>query len=199
MMAYATVCICHVTDVQSITQTSGPGATDRGIGCEKCHGPGEHHILAIKAGFRDPAIIDLKTAPSSQVVGLCAQCHSPLGRQTSPDDPSAARFPGTTLTWSRCYLESKDKLDCTTCHDPHRNAATSPAYYEAKCLSCHSGEPQSAGSRRRSTPTSLSDTDGPAVCPVNPTKGCVSCHMPSVKNVVPHSLFTDHFIRVHRD
>ena len=103
---------CHVTDVQSITQTSGPGATDRGIGCEKCHGPGENHILAIKAGFRDPAIIDLKMAPSSQVVGLCAQCHSPLGKQTSPDDPSAARFPGTTLTWSRCYLESKDKLDC---------------------------------------------------------------------------------------
>ena len=191
--------ICHVTDAQAIVQASGPGSTDRGIGCEKCHGPGENHILAIKADFLDLAIIDPKMASGLRVVALCAQCHSPLGRQTSPEDPSAVRFPGTTLTWSRCFLESKDKLDCMTCHDPHRNAATSPAHYEAKCLSCHSGTARSGGSRPRSEPTSVSETTGPATCPVNPTKGCVACHMPSVKNVVPHSSFADHFIRVHRD
>jgi hypothetical protein len=64
--------ICHVTDVQAIVQTSGPGATDRRIGCEKCHGPGENHILAIKAKFPDLAINDPKMASGSRVVGLCA-------------------------------------------------------------------------------------------------------------------------------
>ena len=191
--------ICHVTDAQAIIQESGPGAIDRGIGCEKCHGPGENHILAIKADFREPAIVDPKMVSGSRVVGLCAQCHSPIGRQTSPEDPSAARFPGTTLTWSRCFQESKDKLDCMTCHDPHRNAATSPAQYEAKCLLCHSGAARSGASRRRSEPTNLAEASEPAACPVNPTEGCVACHMPSVKNVVPHSSFTDHFIRVHRN
>jgi formate-dependent nitrite reductase cytochrome c552 subunit len=33
---------------------------------------------------------------------------------------------------------------------------------------------------------------------VNPNRGCIDCHMPAVKDVVPHSTFTDHFIRVHR-
>ena len=37
------------------------------------------------------------------------------------------------------------------------------------------------------------------LCPVNPTAGCIGCHMPAVKDIVPHSTFTDHFIRVHRD
>jgi hypothetical protein len=32
------------------------------------------------------------------------------------------------------------------------------------------------------------------ICPVNPPRGCIGCHMPAVKDVVPHSTFTDHFI-----
>ena len=190
---------CHVTNAQAILQASGPGASDHGIGCEKCHGPGENHLLAIKADFPDLAIIDPRMASGSRVVALCAECHSPRRGTVSQDDPSAVRFQGTTLTWSRCFLESQDKLDCVTCHDPHRNAATSPSHYEAKCLSCHSGAARPSDAQTRSQPTSPSETSRPAACPVNPSKGCIPCHMPSVKNIVPHSSFTDHFIRVHRD
>ena len=87
-----------------------------------------------------------------------------------------------------------------TCHDPHRNAAKSPAHYEKKCLSCHSGTRQpSAISVLDSDWKASSHTPARSVCPVNPQKDCIGCHMPSVKNVVPHSSFTDHFIRVHRD
>jgi hypothetical protein len=34
---------------------------------------------------------------------------------------------------------------------------------------------------------------------VNPSTGCIGCHMPAVADIVPHSTFTDHFIRVHRE
>ncbi|MGB0066976.1 MAG: hypothetical protein WBQ11_02925, partial [Isosphaeraceae bacterium] len=40
------------------------------------------------------------------------------------------------LTWSRCYTESKDRLDRATCHDPHRKVSTTASRYEAKCLVC---------------------------------------------------------------
>jgi tetratricopeptide (TPR) repeat protein len=190
---------CHVTSAQAITTASGPVASDHGISCEQCHGPGENHILAVKADLPDRAIIDPRLASGAEVVALCARCHSPRGGSVARDDPAAARFQGASLTWSRCFLESQDALSCITCHDPHRDAVKSPAHYEAKCLSCHSGTSQSGRKQSRSGLESLSHAPPPSVCPVKPTEGCIGCHMPSVENVVPHSSFTDHFIRVHRD
>ena len=35
-------------------------------------------------------------------------------------------------------------------------------------------------------------------CPINPRTKCLECHMPVVKDAVPHSPFSDHYIRVHR-
>ena len=45
----------------------------------------------------------------------------------------------------------------------------------------------------------LTEAPRATICPVNPATGCISCHMPTVKGVIPHSPFTDHFIRVHRE
>ena len=207
---------CHVTDPKSILDQKGPCASDHAIGCERCHGPGGNHLLAVEGKLAeiDPAIARPTLASGAQVVRLCAECHSPRGQEVNPNDPRTARFQGTTLTWSRCYTESDDAMDCVTCHDPHRNASTSPATYEARCLECHSrdaGPPSSSGSsappssgpsatdRRRSRRLALRDAPGRSTCPVNPSSGCIGCHMPPVTGVVPHSTFTDHFIRVHRD
>ena len=191
---------CHVTNAWAVLKSSGPGASDHGIGCEKCHGPGGNHLLAVAVKFPDLAIARPSLASGTRIVNLCAQCHSPLGRTLSPDEPTSVRFQGTSLTWSRCFTESNDTLDCATCHDPHRNADKSIDHYESKCLSCHAV----AGNPRRSTPprrkvSQWLETPKRTSCPVNPARGCVGCHMPAVKDVVPHSTFTDHFIRVHRD
>ena len=51
---------------------------------------------------------------------------------------------------------------------------------DTKCLGCHG----KVGETSRSA------------CTVNPSSGCLSCHMPAVKTAVPHSTFTDHHIRV---
>jgi hypothetical protein len=170
---------CHTTAPRAARGDAGALAGERGIGCERCHGPGGHHLRAVAAGLADPAIVRPERAAGEPIVRLCGQCHSPRGRSVSPTDPVSIRFQATTLTWSRCYTRSRDTLDCLTCHDPHRDAATAPAAYESKCLDCHG---PSATTR----------------CPVNPTRACIGCHMPTVRGAVPHSPFTDHYIRVHR-
>ena len=130
--------LCHVTNPHAILDASGPCRTDQGIGCEKCHGPGGNHLLAIDAGFPDRAIVNPAMASGLPVVKLCGQCHSPRGGEVLPSDPASVRFQATTLTWSRCFTESQSQLDCVTCHDPHRNASTDARHYEVKCLTCHS-------------------------------------------------------------
>jgi tetratricopeptide (TPR) repeat protein len=199
---------CHVTDPKAIVDGSGACASDRAIGCERCHGPGGHHLLAVEGNLvdLDPAIARPAMASGSRIVRLCAECHSPRGVKLAPDDPMDIRFQGTTLTWSRCYTESDDALDCITCHNPHRNASKSTAYYEAKCLECHSnrsGPPspsaEGGASRPRSRSRAPREASHRTTCPVNPSNGCTGCHMPAGAGVVPHSTFTDHFIRVHRD
>jgi hypothetical protein len=123
------------------------------------------------------AIARPKLATPAQRMALCGQCHSADG-DTPPSDPRFIRFQATTLCYSRCVTESGGRLDCVTCHDPHKNVETNTAHYEARCLSCHA-----VNSAR---------------CPVNAKTGCLGCHMPRVENVMPFTSFTDHHIRVHR-
>jgi tetratricopeptide (TPR) repeat protein len=191
--------LCHVTDPKAAIEASGPGAADRGIGCEKCHGPGGNHLIAVQAKLPDLAIARPGLARGTRVVMLCAQCHSPRGKNVSHDDPTSIRFQGTTLTWSRCFTESGDGIDCVTCHDPHRDVQKSTASYEARCLSCHAGAARPDGPTAGPGRTGPAEASKPATCPVNPGKGCIGCHMPAVTGVIPHTFFTDHFIRVHRD
>ena len=118
-------------------------AADRGIGCERCHGPGGNHLRAIEAKLPDLAIVNPAEAPAQGRIRVCGQCHG--NRQESPlphSIRSRLRFPGTTITWSRCYIESAGSFDCMTCHDPHRDNDRSPAHYNARCLTCHSARPR---------------------------------------------------------
>lgn len=177
--------VCHTTDPRSARDQTGPTASDRAIGCERCHGPGGHHKTAVENGLPDLAIAARpKGLSGPEVTRLCGQCHAVRGLALKPDNPYATRFQADTLTWSRCYVASDGALSCLTCHDPHRDAEHDPAFYTAKCLACHSSPKPTAST----------------VCPVSPKTDCVRCHMP-VERVpaVPHTKFTDHFIRVHRE
>ena len=162
---------------------------DRAIGCERCHGPGGNHVAAVSLRFADLAIAaEPSRASPSAIFNMCDQCHSPRGTMSiTPDDPFSVRFQATTLTWSRCYSASSEAIGCLTCHDPHRDARPDTAFYERKCLGCHDSASKKIEALVR-------------ICPVNPSRDCIKCHMPLVTSTrIPHSPFTDHNIRVHLD
>ena len=193
---------CHTTNARGGRDRDGPESADRGIGCERCHGPGGNHLAAVGANLDDPAIINPALADSEGITRLCSECHV-LGHSepsTSRADPDWVRSQGVTLTWSRCYTESGGSFTCLTCHDPHHKVETRPVAYVARCLSCHSA---SADVTEAPPPVPAPASPNLPVaaprrvaCPVSPARDCLNCHMPKVRNAVLHTDLTDHYIRV---
>lgn len=199
--------LCHQTNPMAVLSATGPEAADRAIGCEKCHGPGGDHVRAVNAPdakvdpsvfLRDMAIARPSLTYGEPILKLCGQCHDPrkVDFEVTQSLETASRFQATTLSWSRCYTESQKSLDCVTCHSPHRDAETNHAHYEAKCLECHSGAARPKQPRSLLHPRDTAYTESPP-CPVQPKSGCIDCHMPKDRTPIPHSRFTDHYIRVH--
>ena len=119
---------CHATKGQA--RVHGPDdmntrATEFGIACEACHGPGEEHVLANQdpvrryrhhfTGDPDPTIVnpvDLDPRLSSQA---CGQCHGATElkneRQTiSWNKRGFSYVPGGELTEQRRIVEEDEKL-----------------------------------------------------------------------------------------
>jgi tetratricopeptide (TPR) repeat protein len=184
---------CHSTDFRAVQKPEGrPEARDRGIGCERCHGPAGNHQAAIEASFPEVAIARPRLASTAQVVSLCGECHTAPAK-TTPDVAGFVRYQVSSLILSRCFIESRESLSCVTCHNPHRDVETSAAFYQSKCLTCHPARATAAAKREAGPQLTWSP------CPVNPAGDCLDCHMPRVKDAVPRTVFTDHQIRVHRE
>ena len=66
---------CHTTNFRAVLDQAGPEAADLAIGCEKCHGPGGHHVAAVEAGFADLAILNPGWLPGPLANKTCGQCH----------------------------------------------------------------------------------------------------------------------------
>jgi len=197
---------CHVTQSREFRDPPpetgvGPEAADSGIGCERCHGPGANHITAIKVDFSDRATVNAGSATAATINTQCAQCHIVGSRaeiEMDPDNPMYVRSSGATLTFSRCYTESGGGMSCLTCHNAHRDAEKSAAFYESKCLSCHLQQPSIPSVKSRDGQHATAPPSGPRIaCSVNPTKDCLNFHMPKIPVAVLHASLTDHYIRVH--
>lgn len=176
---------CHSTHLDYAGSEIAPERSELGVRCESCHGPGRGHVARVRGGTGDLAIQNPRKWSSENFMALCQQCHNEtatvegtlMGIPDNPADPGIVKYQVHGLEQSRCYEGSAGKMRCTTCHDPHGDTVTEPAYYEAKCLSCH------AGAAKKQT-----------ACPVNPRTGCLPCHMPKVQ-VEKHTQFADHWIR----
>jgi tetratricopeptide (TPR) repeat protein len=195
---------CHTTNVRGGTVRTGPETADPGIGCERCHGPGENHLKAVEGQFTDMAISATTLDPTSSLTRLCNECHTLHSPEVEMEVPHTDaiwhRSPGVSFTWSRCVNTSGEQFNCLTCHDPHRPAEHSASYYEAKCLSCHQESLSPVARASKAKPLASNHAapgdKTPSVCPVNSAGGCLECHMPRVQNDVLHLPLTDHYIRV---
>lgn len=156
--------------------TIRPDQSDLNVECESCHGPRAAHVQEFRSGKRVSAKQDWSGPAMNRV---CGRCHGLNNIEAS--HPVIARFQPWALEQSRCFRESGGKLTCSTCHNPHENAKPQTAFYEAKCLGCHSGQAAAVAK---------------AVCPVGKTTGCIRCHMPSDSKSMLHVTFVDHRIRV---
>ena len=86
------------------------------------------------------------------------------------------------LRRSACFLQSKDKMTCTTCHNPHDvpRGAHAERHYTTVCRQCHSA----AFDRLVASAKHTSDNS------------CTECHMPKRRTEdVVHVVMTDHYIQ----
>ncbi len=192
---------CHVSNPRTGHESIGPEIADRAIGCERCHGPGGNHIAALQTGFPDWAIVNPANAsPRAVTINQCNNCHILEHKvpDEDPANPGYVRSQGIGWARSRCNTESDGAFGCVTCHDPHQSArGASTSDYEVKCLKCHASTSQPAGNEAPGS-TAPDGAGSPfRACPVNPSKGCIQCHMPRVRMDSLHMDLTDHYIRVH--
>ncbi len=172
-----------------------------GIGCTRCHGPGENHMrLAQTAGSK---VEDIRKAiVKNRGMEVCLQCHLETtslqlphsivkyGRAPfsyNPAEPLANfmlffdHAPGSSYQNDfeiahSAYRLRKSRctpLTCTTCHDPHDIPRGQEAtdHYNGVCRQCHAQH-------------SINATD------------CISCHMPKRRTQdVIHAVMTDHYIQ----
>ena len=88
------------------------------------------------------------------------------------------------LRQSKCFLESKGELGCTTCHNPHdiKHGQTATDGYNKACAQCH--EPAKIAAQAH--PLGSDGAGG----------NCVGCHMPKRRTEdVVHVVMTDHLIQ----
>ena len=93
---------CHVTGWDGNRDSSSAQYLEMGIGCEKCHGPGENHV-------KNPSslnIVNPMRLSLSQQNDLCGSCHSRGGTATGENYLSNF-LPGQTLL-DKIYLYTID-------------------------------------------------------------------------------------------
>ncbi|NQV26612.1 MAG: hypothetical protein HQ518_19830 [Rhodopirellula sp.] len=183
---------CHVTHLPNHNGRIDESQIILGVGCDRCHPGGRVHMASVEDG---PLSIERWSELSPlESVNRCGECHRRADQLTEaeldPQRPVLARFASVGLVMSACFKQQAvvngepsfdSRLDCLTCHDPHRPASRDPQFYREKCLGCHG-----------------SDDGQAAECTSRPmSSNCLPCHMPKQQST-ENLGFTDHWIRVPR-
>lgn len=189
---------CHASYIEkkelqttslTITEELEKGSLIYGIDCERCHGPGNKHIVfhqdhpeEKKAQF----ITLFKTLTRKQKIDACAVCHSGNDVQSQQStfafrpgddlshfysrdfssfggaDPDVHGNQSTMLAGSKCFIQSKD-MTCNSCHNTHEDLKGNLSIYSQRCISCHQTQQH----------TSLTLAKGIT------KSNCIDCHMPN--------------------
>jgi tetratricopeptide (TPR) repeat protein len=187
-----------------------------GIGCERCHGPGELHVrerTGEKLNLPDSTrtiVNPRKLAPTEQL-DVCRQCHLQGNAWVLRNESGWFDFrPGTKLETHRSvYFPSKTKKEVFEVADSPHRLSLSRCFKESNgaltCIGCHnphfsiktfSMEHYSARCMNCHKPETLPGKD--AKHEHSPTDNCISCHMNRTgTDKTLHGVSnTDHWIRV---
>jgi Flp pilus assembly protein TadD len=192
-----------------------------GIGCERCHGPGDLHVDARLASEEAPdsvdyTIVNPRWLSFERRMDVCQQCHLSGAVSVQREGEEAFGYrPSRPLREHRAVFALADE-------DPHRvgvishvdRMRQSACFVESGTLECTTCHDPHAGFRQAG-PEYFDRTcrschpgdqlasgirDAGLRARHAQGTGCYSCHMPSVEAAdAPHASFTDHFIRVVRD
>ncbi len=212
---------CHMTFAANQNTSKQRNTFDKdrmvyGIDCERCHRPGEKHVVyhrnnpdAKEAKY----MLRLQDLPRQQRLDACAQCHSGLRNELLKGSPfsyltgevlSEYSRNNDTLTSnqnldvhgnqygllssSECFKQSAT-LDCNTCHDPHKNQRGNSNYFNSKCIGCHD--------------VNKSRCTAEAIVQNKMQNNCIACHMPTIASkamqvqLIKDSLETSFYVRSH--
>lgn len=154
--------------------------------CYGCHMQPSVAVPAVRRFGRDA----YSFSPGQSLADFVAQIDI-----VDADRPRADRFEINhhpfRLEQSTSFIESKGKLGCLTCHDPHKKIPPTEraAHYRAACLTCH--ETDASGLPRMKVAGSIHPT-------LQADADCTSCHMPARRTQdVINVAMTDH--RIVRD
>lgn len=166
---------CHSTGPITVSENEEVIPHELGVRCEVCHGPAAAHV-------KDPALNRLRTPAQLSAMGMnrfCAQCHrtdAESGAElTDLRDARNAKSEPLRLAASACFVRSNGRLNCLTCHDPHKPLEQTASAYDARCLTCHAN------------PTHRQPVAGQA---------CATCHMPMIPDG-PHLAFANHRVAIY--
>jgi tetratricopeptide (TPR) repeat protein len=188
---------------------------DPGVGCERCHGPGERHV-ALREGMPeldelDSTIVNPAHLPADLQLDVCNQCHlnasaAVFREGESPFDFRPSRRLGDHLGLFVARDESPGDGIEVVSHAARlqRSACFTSSVDTVRpllCTTCHNPheplkkqEPVSTNGACRNCHDAGSL---PATPDHRPDAACASCHMPrSNASDAPHAAFTDHWIRI---
>jgi predicted CXXCH cytochrome family protein len=185
------------------------GKLPEGIDCQRCHGPGGDHVRSsgrgtivnpakLTADRRMEVCMQCHLETTSGRIPALLQRFDRGAFSYIPGQPLADfaisfdHKPGTghdgkfeavssvyRLRQSRCFLESGGKLECATCHDPHRvpSGEEVARHYSGVCMQCHTTAVHPEGIKATAD-------------------RCITCHMPKRRaEDAPHVIMTDHLIQ----
>jgi Tfp pilus assembly protein PilF len=142
--------------------------------CMACHQTGDVRVLKPGKTYED-------VRPGQPLDDTLSILMVPPTRESPPSEDHVQHYYSMTL--SKCYRASSGRMGCVTCHDPHvqPTAAEAPAYFAAKCMTCHTDQSCKLPLAARQK--------------TQPANNCIGCHMPRRDiQVISHSSATNHRI-----